>query len=115
MQVQVYRNPLEEEVEEAGIEFDYYYAALPGALVFVFLWVYMCSLCLTIFSVILIAASYPPAILIYRGLFEITFSSYTTYISLLILIPVATHNVFIFAEGWEYSARASKNKNIRMA
>ena len=101
----IYRNPLTPEEEDEQIQFDYYYAAVPGILVLLFLWAYLCSFFLAITSIVIIVATYPPTLLIYHGLFQISYQSYTTYLASLVFIPVATHNIFLYASAWEFSRK----------
>ena len=78
------------------------------------MWAYLCSFFLALSSIVLILAAYPPSLLIFHGLLQVSYQIYTTYLASLIFIPVAIHNIFLFASAWKYTKNQANDLYIRM-
>ena len=78
-----------------------------GAVYILFMFMFR-SLLVGTYALLLILLSYPPAQLIYRELFGISFFTTVNLPATLIVLAIATNHIYVFHEAWKQSEQVTQ-------
>ena len=79
---------------------DMAFAAFGFLFMFVYIWSRIDSFFITLISMLMILMSFPVSYMIYTGIFQISMNTKLNYLTIFIVLGIATDNIFVYCDAW---------------